>query len=395
MAPASFPRSPATSATSRSTVPPLTWCRTTPNGKADVFVKDLRTGQVTLVSADAQGNQGNSDSNSSLSSISGTGRYVAFDSFATNLVPDDTNAALDVFVKDLRTGQVTLASADAQGNQGNASSVGTSISRDGRAVAFTSFATNLLPDGTKGEQVFVKDLRTGQVTLASANADGTEGNDSFGGSSFAASLSADGHAVAFTSSASNLVPDDTNGSSDVFVKDLDTGQVTLASANADGTEGNYSSVSGSASLSGNGRFVAFSSYATNLLPDGTKGEQVFVKDLSTGQVTLASADAGGNAGDRISINPAISPNGRYVSFTSNASNLVAGDTSSVENIFVKDLWSGEVKQLTDNTASVINRFGPGQERSVVANTGAVAFTSPASNLVPGDTNGVFNIFLST
>jgi len=112
-------------------------------------------------------------------------------------------------------------------------------------------------------------------------------------------------------------------------------------------------------------------------------------------VTLASADAGGNAGDRISINPAISPNGRYVSFTSNASNLVAGDTSSVENIFVKDLWSGEVKQLTDNTASVINRFGPGQERSVVANTGAVAFTSPASNLVPGDTNGVFNIFLST
>ncbi|WP_375489332.1 hypothetical protein, partial [uncultured Mycobacterium sp.] len=121
--------------------------------------------------------------------------------------------------------------------------------------------------------------------------------------------------------------------------------------------------------------------------------QVFVKDLGTGQVTLASADADGNA--RGGFNPAISPDGHYVSFTSNASDLVAGSTSSGENVFVKDLWSGEVKQLSDNTASIINRYGAGQERSVVTDTGAVAFSSLTSNLVPGDTNSVFNIFLST
>jgi len=203
------------------------------------------------------------------------------------------------------SGQTVRVSTEATRGEANGSSFFPAVSRNPRYVAFDSFASNLVPDHTNGQpNVFVKDLRTGQVTLASADADGTEGNDSFGGSSFAASLSADGHAVAFTSSASNLVPDDTNGSSDVFAK-----------------------------------------------------------DLSTGQVTLASADAGGNPGDRISIDPAIPPNGRYVSFTSDASNLVAGDTSSVENVFVKDLWSGgssssPTTRRPSSTGSAPARNGP-------------------------------------
>ncbi len=357
------------------------------NGTGDVFVKDLRTGRLTLASADAAGNGGNGAS--SLSSISADGRFVGFESSASNLVPNDANGSFDAFVKDLRTGTVTLASSNAQGDGGNGPSFSATISGDGRFVAFASDATNLVPGGTvESGSLFVKDLRTGSVTLASADADGTEGN----AFNFSPSLSMDGRFVAFESSATNLVPDNADGTGDVFVKDLRTGQLTLASTNADGTGGN--SLSLDPSLSANGRFVAFASFATNLLPGGTEGEQIFVKDLRTGEVTLASADAGGQAGDGRSLNPAISPNGRYVSFSSEASNLVPDDANNTEDVFRKDLWTGGIDRLTNNVPAD-NPYGPGSEASSVANTGAVAFNSLAGNLVPNDTNGAYDIFLST
>ena len=356
------------------------------NRASDIFVKDLRTGRLTLASADAAGNGGNHDS--SLPSISADGRFVAFESAASNLALD-ANEFYGVFVKDLLTGQVTLASSDAQGNQGNNTSAGAAMSGNGRFVAFASDATNLVPGGTGEDQhMFVKDLRTGTVTLASADAAGTEGNRA----SFGPSLSADGRFVAFTSYATNLVPNDANGAGDLFVKDLRTGTVTLISADAGGTQANDISVN--PSFSADGRFIAFDSYATNLLPGSTESRQVFVKDLRTGRLTLASADVGGQAGNDSSIYAALSPDGRYVSFNSEASNLVPGDANNAEDVFRKDLWTGGIDRLTNN-APADYQYGLGSGRSSVTDTGAVAFNTATGNLVPNDTNGAHDIFLST
>jgi Ca2+-binding RTX toxin-like protein len=174
-------------------------------------VKNLQTGAVTLVSANSSGDEGNATSDSA--SISADGRYVAFASGASNLVPGDTNGDSDVFVKDLQTGAVTLVSRDPAGNQGNLQSYDPSISADGRYVAFTSHASNLVSGDTNGiADVFVKDLHTSKIIRISG-ATGAEGN----GNSFFPRISADGRSVTFTSSASNLVPDDTNGNADIFI----------------------------------------------------------------------------------------------------------------------------------------------------------------------------------
>ena len=195
------------------------------NETFDIFVKDLRTGRVTLASANADGDEG--DSFSFAPSISANGRHVAFHSAASNLVPGDTNRAIDVFVKDLLTGEVALASADVSGNQGDGSSAFASISANGRLVAFQSSASNLARgDDNRATDVFVKNLETGALTLASANERGTEGDSG----SFRPSISDNGRYVAFESAASNLVLDDTNGTSDIFLRDLRTSCATCGPA---------------------------------------------------------------------------------------------------------------------------------------------------------------------
>jgi Tol biopolymer transport system component len=184
------------------------------NGKADVFVKNMQSGVWTRASVNANGTQGNEVSFDP--SISSDGHYVAFTSFASNLTVGDTNGMNDVFVKNMETGVLTLVSGDEQrGIQGNGDSYDPSISADGRYVAFTSEASNLVPGDTNGvADVFVRDLQTGAITRVSTDASGNQGNQRSEGD---ASISADGRYVAFTSQASNLVPGDTNGGADVFV----------------------------------------------------------------------------------------------------------------------------------------------------------------------------------
>ena len=357
------------------------------NGTSDIFVKEMTTGTTTRVSTDGSGTQGNSDSY--MPSISADGRYVAFRSDASNLVTGDTNGTYDIFVKDVTTGTITRVSTDSSGNQSYRPSNSPSISADGRYVAFQSSAGNLVPHDNNGTyDIFVKDATTGTITRVSTDSSGNQGNRF----SSSPSISADGRYVAFSSSASNLVPGDTNELSDIFVKDVTTGAITRVSTDGSGTQGN--SVSSVSSISADGRYVVFQSSASNLVPgDTNESFDVFLKDVTTGAITRASTDAFGSQSNLgSSYYPSITPDGRYVAFHSDASNLVPGDTNESSDAFLKDVTTGAIT-LVSTDASGTQGNSDSYSPSISADGRYVAFISSASNLVPGDTNGTYDIFV--
>ena len=361
------------------------------NGVPDVFVHDRKTGQTTRVSVASDGTQG--DCNSDFASLSATGRYVAFDSCASNLVSGDSNGFVDTFVHDRQTGQTTLVSVASDGTQGNdSSSSHVSISANGRYVAFQSFASNLVSGDTNNTlDVFVHDRKTGRTTLVSVASDGTQGN----GLSAHPSLSANGRYVAFASSASNLAEGgDTNGAEDVFVHDRKTGRTTLVSVASDGTQGNGESAF--PSISDTGRYVAFFSSASNLVSGDTNfTSDIFVHDRQTGQTTRVSVASDGTQANEGSGLLSISDTGRFVAFESIASNLVSTDTNNSQDIFVHDRKTGQTTRVTvasDGTQANGGSFDP-YPFSISANGRFVAFSSDATNLVSGDTNGVTDIFV--
>ncbi len=353
------------------------------NKQYDVFVKNLQTGEIVRASTDVDGDQGNGHSNygSTNPSLSADGRYAAFHSWFFNLVAGDTNDAYDIFIKDLQTGDIVRASTSATGGQANDGSGHPSLSADGRYVAFGSSGSNFGSDTNHWSDIYVKDLLTGKITRASTDSFGRQAN----GNSQSPTISADGRYVAFLSLASNLVPGDTNGGFgqfDVFVKDLQTGKILRASTDANGNEGNNTSDSVfGLSLSADGRYVAFLSYASNLVPNDTNGTaDVFVKDLQTGAIVCASADADDNQGNSYSYAPSLSADGRYVAFHSLASNLVPGDTDDTFDVFVKDLQSGEIVRVS--TSSAGNHIGKGAfEASLSADGSTVAFGSAGNIFV--------------
>jgi Tol biopolymer transport system component len=354
---------------------------------ADIFVKDVQTGS-TETASDAAIAQWGGNGFCDVSSISGDGRYVAFDSVASNLVPGDTIGFDDIFVRDLQTGTTSRVSTDSNGNQGlGGDSYGPSISGDGRYVAFTSRAYNLVVPSSVWPDVFVKDVQTGTTTLVSSHTDGTLGNSD----SCDPSISGDGRYVAFTSYASNFVAGDTNGWSDVFVKDLQTGTTTRVSTHTDGTQGNGES--SYPSISGDGRYVAFQSLANNLVAGDTDGQRdIFIKDLETGTTTRVSTHTDGTQGNGESSYPSISGDGRYVAFQSLASNLVAGDTNGREDVFVKDIQTGTTTRVSTNSSG--NQGNSESRKASISGDGRyVAFHSVASNLVAGDTNGGEDVFV--
>ena len=360
------------------------------NGVPDVFVHDRKTGQTTRVSVASDGTEGNC--NSDFPSLSVNGRYVAFDSCADNLVSGDSNGFVDTFVHDRATGQTTLVSVASDGTQGNESSSShVSISANGRYVAFQSFASNLVSGDTNNTlDVFVHDRQTGQTTRVSVRSNGTQGN----GLSAHPSISANGRYVAFASSASNLVNGDNNGAEDVFIHDRKTGRTTLVSVASDGTPGNGESAF--PSLSANGHYVAFFSSASNLVSGDTNfTSDIFVHDRQTGRTTRVSVASDGTQANDGSGTLSISANGRYVAFESVASNLVSSDTNNSQDIFVHDRQKGQTTRVTvasDGTQGNGNSFDP-YPASISANGRFVAFESVASNLVSDDTNGVTDFFV--
>ena len=195
-----------------------------------LFIRDRQTGTDELVSVDVDGNEGNGSSSGA--AISADGRFVAFESSATNLVPGDTNADYDVFVRDRQTGTTERVSVGSTGNEGNGTSSRPAISADGRFVMFQSTATNLVPGAANGRywsDVFVHDRQTGTTERVSVASDGTQENVS----SHSPAMSANGRFVAFDSFASNLVPGDTNGANDVFVHDRGAPAAVTTTVNFD------------------------------------------------------------------------------------------------------------------------------------------------------------------
>ncbi len=357
------------------------------NEQPDIFVRDRQTGTTERVNVAADGTQANDYSYSS--SISADGRYLAFLSRASNLVPDDTNEQPDIFVRDRQTGTTERVSVATDGTQANDYSGELSISADGRYLAFASRASNLVPGDTNEQpDIFVRDRQTGTTERVSVAAEGTQANkDSWE----KPTISADGRYVTFSSRASNLVPDDTNEQWDIFVRDRQTGTTERVSVASDGTQANNGSYS--SSISADGRYVAFASWANNLVPDDTNERpDIFVRDRQTGTTERVSVAADGTQANSTSWYPSISADGSHVAFQSDANNLVPGDKNDLEDIFVRNRQTGTTERVsvaTDGTQANSMSSSP----SISADGSQVAFQSDASNLVPGDTNDASDIFV--
>jgi Tol biopolymer transport system component len=375
---------------------------------SDIFVRDRQTGATTRVSVDSAGAEGNGLSWLS-AAISADGRYVAFESFASNLVAEDTNGSSDIFVHDRQTGLTERVSVDSADNQASGNSYSPAISADGRYVAFESWAGNLVVGDTNGVvDVFVHDRQTGATQLVSVDTAGIQGN----GTSYEPAISADGRYIAFWSRASNLVPQDTNTAIDVFVHDRQTGATERVSVDSAGNQGN--SDSGffyGVAISADGRVVGFGSVASNLVPGDTNnfcdlnGDTVggdncfdlFVHDRQTGVTERVSVDSAGNQGNSgirgtYTMHISVTADGRYAAFDFYAANLVPGDTNGTWDVFVRDRQMGITTRVSLDSAGVQGNDGSGGA-AISADGRYVAFSSAASNLVAEDANGASDVFV--
>jgi Ca2+-binding RTX toxin-like protein len=363
-------------------------------------------GDTTLVSIDNSGAQGDSYSSYGTPSVSADGRYVAFVSAASNLVEDDTNGFRDVFVRDLQEGTIQRVSVSSSGAQADEAiyGYGSSISANGRHVAFLSLASNLVEGDTNGfVDVFVHDRTTGATKRVSIDTSGTQAN----GSSFGhLSVSADGRYVAFSSWASNLLPNGwDNPSADVFVRDRDTdADGTFDESGAVSTErvswSQYPSWSGNGSsfapsISSDGRHVAFFSTSSNLVDgDTNNATDVFVRDRQTSAIQRARVDCPYSVCDTTvgGHNTSISADGRFVAFHAPDSSVVEGDANGFNDVFVYDRTT-DTRERVSAGGSGTQADGASSAPKITPDGSYVSFHSTASNLVQNDTNGFTDVFV--
>jgi len=360
------------------------------DGGCDVFVLEREYGSVERVSVTSAGDEANGCSYGA--SLSDTARFVVFQSYATNLVPGDSNGEADLFLRDRdadgngdfdgRHMTTTRVSSAIGGGDSDGHSFGGTIVRDGSALFFSSYATNLVAGDTNGFcDVFRRDLATGVTTRVSTAADGTQSD----GESSAPKPSADGTKLLFLSTASNLVAGDGNGQHDVFLRDLATGTVERISVATGGLEGNGPSTS-IGGMSDDGRYVLFGSYATNLVADDGNGQpDVFVRDRLLGTTVRVSVASDGTAANDRSFPGAIAADGSRVAFTSHATNLDPQDDDDLANVFWRDLATGVTQ------AAVTARDGspPNDHCSFACATpdlSQLGFIAWATNLVSWDSN---------
>ena len=355
--------------------------------KADVFVYDLGEGETDWVSANPLGLPGNGSSGEP--SISADGRLVAFWSSSTDLGPEDGDGYGAIFVRDRVTRSLQRISDRAFGKSRLSSTYSPSLSGSGRYVAFASSSEQ--PNTLYRSDVHLYDRQTGAVELVAAGQGTGERADVR-----SPAISPDGGFVGFDSY-SRLARADRNQWSDVFVRDRARGTITRVSVASGERGGNGNSWGGA--VSAGGRFVAFTSAASNLVPgDENRAPDVFVRDRAAGTTRCVSVDSSGKPAGGRSDGASISPGGRYVSFTSDAADLVRGDTNGYSDVFVRDLEAGRTRRVSISTRRA-EGDGPsegvlGWHQSAIARDARfVAFPSLASNLAPDDTNDAVDIFV--
>jgi len=357
-------------------------------GGSQIYVHNRQTNQIELISRDNDASVVNEGGGvSSDPSMSGDGRFVAFVSLSANLVTGVSGQ--QIYVRDRQTNQTTVVSKSSAGIIGDGASSEPAISADGRYVAFVSTSTNLVAS-VNGTQIYLHDRQTDQTTLVSQDNSVTPvpGN----GASSTPAISSDGRFVAFASLSTNLGT--AGGNQQIYIHDRLTGAngtTSLVSKDSAGTAGNGNS--STPSVSGDGRYVAFVSLATNIVT-GFSGQQVYVHDRNTGANgtnSLISRDNSGTptAGDQSSSAPSISSDGRYVAFTSLATNLETG--VSGQQIYLHDR-NGPATSLVsrdNDTGSLVEGNGPSDTPSISGNGGFVAFASQATNLVTGSGSHIY------
>ena len=358
------------------------------NNLPDVFVRDREEGTLVRASLATGGSQ--ADGSSWAPSLSADGRYVAFASDAWNLVAGDGNEVSDVFVRDLVEGTTVRASASSSGAAADGPSTNPVLSADGRYVAFESRASNFVAgDGNGDSDVFLRDLVAGTTERVSVGTGSVEGL----GPSRAPAISADGRFVSFASGVSNWlgVGGDTNATWDIYLRDRLAGTTLRASVGAGGAQGNGSSYA--SALSADGRFVAFESQASDLVPGDTNSRSdAFVRDMQTGATARVSVSASGGQGGGASVRPSISADGRWVLFASEAPDLVAGDNNAAQDVFLRDREGTTIARIS-LTASGAASQGGSSWPALSGDGRYGAFPSSGNDLVAGDSNGEADVYL--
>jgi TolB protein len=356
------------------------------NGYEDVFLRDRRSRTTKRISTSYAGRSANGESSSV--SMSHDGRYVAFSSNASDLVRGDTNGFTDVFVHDTRTGTTKRVSVSSTGIQSDGENYGSSISADGRYVVFDSYGTTLVPGSGQGS-VLIHDRRTRRTELVSGSYQGsgtvTEG-------SYWSSISANGRYVTFISYASTIVPGDTNDVRDVFVRDLRKRTTVRVSVAHDGAQSVRDSLN--PTVTDDGRYVAFTSEDPTLV-EGDSGDSadVFLRDLRAGTTRRVGQSPAGEPADDNSSDPWLTPDGRYLVFSSAGTNLTPEETAPGFDVFVEDL-----RTRRSTLVSRASNGSPGESDSFSAHLTPdarhVVYHSLATNLVPGDTNDDIDVFVT-
>jgi Tol biopolymer transport system component len=343
------------------------------NGQPDVFVRDMQTGTITLVSVATDGTQ--ADNLSTAPSISADGRYVAFVSAADNLYPGSVSNRDGIYVHDMQGGTTARIDVASDGTPANLGSLYPSLDGDGRFVAFESSASNLISSAASGG-IFVFNRMTGIMRLASVASDGTPGN----GGSLTPRISDDGRYIAFVSSSTNLVPGDTNGATDAFVHDFESQQTTRVNVANDGTQDDCEVFGlNGISISADGRYVQFVSCGTTLVQGLNPGglTVAYVHDMNTGRTSPLSVEATGDPFGAVSVGTA-SADGRFVTFGG-------------PNIYLEDQTTGSVT-LIDVASDGSSGNGTSGTPSISADGGTIVFSSASTNLVSNDANGFTDVF---
>ena len=349
------------------------------NGNEDVYLRDWVAGTTELVSVALGGAQSNDVSADS--AVSSDGRYVAFESKATNLVSGDTNAVYDVFVRDRVAGTTERVSMATGGTQANGASQHPTISADGRYVAFYSSATNLVANDTNGtSDIFLRDRTAGTTERVSIDTGGGQRTEE----AFDPTMSGDGRYVAFRSEV-------TYAGATILLRDRTAGTTERIDVDSTGVPANNGSYD--PAISADGRYVAYYSLATNLVPGDTNAfSDVFVRDRTASTTERDSVAADGSQGNSHTYTPRISGDGRYVSFYSYATNLAGTDTNGTYDVYMHDRLAGGTERISTDAAGT-QANGGSLWGGISADGRYIVFDSAASNLVAGDTNGHDDIFL--